>query len=164
MSPYEPGILGDWAGPCPSAGYNSVCITNTGTGFGALGDQSGSFASPLEPRLGPLQDKGGNVPTNRPFPHLTHALVPGSPALDAGKSSQSLDQGGAPRRYDDPKITNVAGSDGSDIGVMEDGHVRIVGLRSPNQNPSVLFTTLPAREHLLESEDALVSTRWMACI
>jgi len=44
---------------------------------------------------------------------------------------------------------------------VEDGQVRIVGLRSPNQNPSVLFTTLPGRRHFLESEDVLVPPQWM---
>jgi CSLREA domain-containing protein len=37
-------------------------------------DRAGTLAAPLDPRLGPLADNGGPTPT--------HALLPGSPALD----------------------------------------------------------------------------------
>ena len=37
-------------------------------------DRAGTAASPLDPRLGPLADNGGPTPT--------HALLPGSPAID----------------------------------------------------------------------------------
>ncbi len=42
-----------------------------------------------DPYLGPLQDNGGNT--------LTHALLPDSPAIDAGDSSLSFDQRGVSR-------------------------------------------------------------------
>jgi hypothetical protein len=68
------------------------------------------------PLLGPLQDHGG--------PTLTHAPLPGSPAIDAGSLSAfgtalEVDQRGVLRRYDDPTITNAQGSDGTDIGAFE---------------------------------------------
>src|SRR5262249_30509049 len=46
---------------------------------GVNGDQAGSVASPLDPRLGTLQNNGS--------PTLTMALLPGSPAIDAGDDS-----------------------------------------------------------------------------
>ncbi len=63
-----------------------------------------------DPMLGPLQNNGG--------PTYTHALLPGSPAIDAGKSFDlSVDQRGYPRPVDFPGIANV--SDGADIGAYE---------------------------------------------
>ena len=67
--------------------------------------------------LGPLQDNGG--------PTLTHALLPGSPALDAGLGGPATDQSGAPRPVDDPAIPNASPGDGSDIGAFESGRPRL---------------------------------------
>ena len=75
----------DWTrihGTVTSLGHNLI---GNGDGSGviwdAAGDQAGSSAAPIDPRLGPLQDNGG--------PTETHKLLAGSPALDAGN-------GGAP--------------------------------------------------------------------
>jgi len=63
-----------------------------------------------DPMLRPLADNGG--------PTKTHALKPGSPALDAGdRSGSNTDQRGYQRPYDQSGPTNV--SDGSDIGAFE---------------------------------------------
>ena len=43
------------------------------------GNLIGTFANPIDPLLGPLADNGGPTPT--------HALLPGSPAIDAGVGS-----------------------------------------------------------------------------
>jgi hypothetical protein len=65
-----------------------------------------------DPLLGPLQDNGG--------PTQTMALMPGSPAIDAGNSSgPSTDQRGDPRPVDFTGIPNAAGGDGADIGAFE---------------------------------------------
>jgi len=65
-----------------------------------------------DPLLGPLASNGG--------PTVTHKLLPGSPAIDQGKSfGLTTDQRGRPRPYDDPSIANAAGGDGSDIGAYE---------------------------------------------
>lgn len=61
--------------------------------------------------LGPLADNGG--------PTLTHALLLGSPALDAGDSNQTTDQRGLPVPVDLPSIANAANGNGSDIGAYE---------------------------------------------
>jgi hypothetical protein len=56
------------------------------------GNQVGTSANPIDPKLGPLQDNGGPTPTM--------ALLPGSPAVDAGDNAASpgpTDQRGLPR-------------------------------------------------------------------
>src|SRR5262249_5119416 len=55
----------------------------TGPSDGVNGNQVGSAAAPIDPRLGPLQDNGG--------PTLTCALLPGSPAIDAGNNAYATD-------------------------------------------------------------------------
>jgi hypothetical protein len=66
-----------------------------------------------DPMLGPLQDNGG--------PTFTHALLPGSPAIDKGAnlSGYPTDQRGFPRMVDRPCIANSPGGDGTDIGAFE---------------------------------------------
>ena len=63
--------------------------------------------------LGPLQDNGG--------PTWTHAPLPGSPAIDAGKnfSGSATDQRGLPRTLDYLGVPNAPAGDGSDIGAVE---------------------------------------------
>jgi CSLREA domain-containing protein len=75
------------------------------------------------PRLAPLALYGGSTPT--------HALLSGSPALDAGDASgQLLDQRGLSRPVDLVSSTNTA--DGSDIGAYE-------AQSEPPVPPSVLY-------------------------
>lgn len=72
------------AGEITSLGYN---IDSDGTcGLTGSGDQVG-----IDPMLGPLQDNGGDT--------LTHALLRGSPAINAAKASAcpEKDQRGVPR-------------------------------------------------------------------
>jgi hypothetical protein len=68
-----------------------------------------------DPMVGPLQNNGG--------PTFTHALLPGSPAIDKGKnfSGSVYDQRGSafPRTYDNPGVANAPGGDGTDIGAFE---------------------------------------------
>jgi CSLREA domain-containing protein len=65
-------------------------------GYNLVGDDSCGFSGPgdivgVDPKLGPLQDNGGLT--------FTHALVPGSPAIDAGDDAACLatDQRGVTR-------------------------------------------------------------------
>ncbi len=115
----------DFTGAFTSQGYNLIGRGYGGTGFinGMNGDLVGTWAAPLDPLLGPLQDNGG--------PTLTHALLPGSPAIDQGKSFRgksfggSADQRGRHRPHDFASILNAPGGDGSDIGAFElDGSIR----------------------------------------
>lgn len=100
------------AGTVTSLGYNIVGSygTNPPTIAPAVGDQL-NVADALV-LLGPLASNGG--------PTQTHALTPGSIALDKGHSSgASTDQRGLTRPCDDGGITNASGGDGGDVGAFE---------------------------------------------
>jgi len=90
-----------------SAGYNLIGTGNASANFTLPGDQPGVTS----PKLGPLGDNGG--------PTFTHALLPGSPAIDAGELSPSsppaTDQRGAVRIVDGDQNTLVQ----IDIGAYE---------------------------------------------
>ena len=95
---------GDCAGAMTSGGHN---LDSDGTcGLTSAGDISG-----VAPLLGPLADNGG--------PTQTHALLEGSPAVDAGGGDQcpGHDQRGAPRPFDG----DGAGGAACDIGAYEYG-------------------------------------------
>ena len=97
------GVIGDAVGPIDGNG----------------GNQFGTEAIPLDPLLAPLVDNGG--------PTLTHALLPSSPAIDAGNSTEAFDQRGLTRVVDQPFINNADSSNGSDIGAVEfEGTILVV--------------------------------------
>lgn len=78
-------------------------------GFSQASDQINVAATGLDPALA---DNGG--------PTLTHALLPGSPAIDQGNSfGLTTDQRGDPRPVDFSGIANAPGEDGTDIGAFE---------------------------------------------
>jgi predicted outer membrane repeat protein len=96
----------------------------TSLGYNLSSDDGGGFLTngdhvQINPELGPLQFNGGPTPT--------HALLCGSPAIDAGTnfSGSATDQRGFPRTFDNPGIPNFAFafymmlSDGTDIGAYE---------------------------------------------
>ena len=94
------------ANPLVSGGFN--LDEDDSCGLGKSSDLVGVIAG-LDPVLG---DNGGPTPT--------HALLPGSIAIDRGNSFGSgLDQRGLPRPSDFPEISNKEGGDGSDIGAFE---------------------------------------------
>jgi hypothetical protein len=77
-------------------------------GFGKSSDLVG-VAAGLDPVL---RDNGGPTPT--------HALLPGSLAIDRGNSfGATVDQRGLPRPGDFPDVSDKEGGDGSDIGAFE---------------------------------------------
>jgi hypothetical protein len=67
----------DLDGRLSSSGYNLIGNTQGGSGFAP------TDLLDVDPRLGPLQDNGG--------PTRTMALLPGSPALDAGDNTDAPD-------------------------------------------------------------------------
>ncbi len=86
-------------------------IGSTDLTISGTGNQVGTLASPIEPLLGPLADNGG--------PTMTHALMPSSPAIDAGNSTFTTDQRGLAVPVDLAGVPNAAGGNGSDIGAYE---------------------------------------------
>jgi parallel beta-helix repeat protein len=80
----------DCSGALSSAGHNLIGNgANCGIAAGP-GDQIGTPAAPVASLLGPLAANGG--------PTQTHALLPGSPAIDSGGTDCAVgDQRGAPR-------------------------------------------------------------------
>jgi hypothetical protein len=83
-------------------------------------------------KLGPLQDNGG--------PTLTHALLPGSPAIDTGSAqlAPNIDQRGLAR----PRDGNNDGVVGFDIGAFEYGLMSAAG-----QQALALVTATPGLDH-----------------
>ena len=123
-------ISSDVNGIFSSLGHNLVGNSNGATGFveADLLDVSAS--------IGPLQDNGGST--------LTHALLPGSPAIDAGTPL------GAPG-VDERGFSRPAGA-GYDIGAFEfrsayehvwlaNGKVQISFVTEPNKTYPIQTTT-----------------------
>ena len=79
-------------------GYNLIGDT---TGTTITGTTTGNQLN-VDPKLDSLQDNGG--------PTQTHALLPGSPAIDKGNSNGAIaDQRGSLRPSDRPDVPNAAG-------------------------------------------------------
>jgi CSLREA domain-containing protein len=96
----------DISGANISADYDIVGNTS-GWSFGSVNHN----LLGINPLLGPLANNGG--------PTMTHALLAGSPAIDAGNSGLTTDQRGQPRPVDDLNLPNAAGGNASDIGAYE---------------------------------------------
>ncbi len=94
-----------------SSGNNLIGDGTGGTGFanGVSGDIVGTAGTPIDPLLGILQNNGGAT--------ATHALLPGSAAIDAGNgaSAPATDQRGQARGIDG----NGDGIAAADIGAVE---------------------------------------------
>ena len=114
-NPGATGIGNDLAGNFTSQGFNLIgAADESSLGFtnGLNADQVGSDISPINPLLGLLLMNGGPTPT--------HALLPGSPAVNKGKSfGIHTDQRGFRRPYDYPSVSYAPSGDGSDIGAFE---------------------------------------------
>jgi RTX calcium-binding nonapeptide repeat (4 copies) len=95
-------------GGATSQGYN-LEDTNS-CGFNQPTDLPGTANTGLDPNLA---NNGG--------PTQTHALLPGSPAIDQGLASagETIDQRGLTRPSDFGEFANATGGDGSDIGAFE---------------------------------------------
>ncbi len=72
----------DTFGTFNSFGHNLIGNADDATGFD-VSDLKGTTAAPLNAMLGPLANNGG--------PTQTHALLTGSPALDAGDNVRAID-------------------------------------------------------------------------
>ncbi|RPH57320.1 hypothetical protein EHM82_01565, partial [bacterium] len=113
-APSEP----DCSGSVASGGYNLV-----GNGMGCFGfapathDLEGTTGALLDPRLGPLGGNGGPTPT--------HALLAGSPALDAGNPAAPGSGSGC--EASDQRGTARPGGTRCDIGAFEQTTACVAG-------------------------------------
>jgi hypothetical protein len=101
----------DVSGPLTSQGFN-IFGSNSGATISAPPAPAVDQVGAVQLKLDILQDNGG--------PTFTHALMPGSSAIDQGTSSGlSTDQRGFARPVDFSNSPNPAGGDGSDVGAFE---------------------------------------------
>jgi CSLREA domain-containing protein len=102
----------DLSGTFNSGGYNLIGNGSGATVTPTTGDQIGTAAVPISPRLGPLQYNDGVL--------QTRALLAGSPAIDKGKSfGLTTDQRDSLRPVDLDDAVYPDASDASDIGAFE---------------------------------------------
>jgi hypothetical protein len=138
-----------------SAGFN--LIQQPGGSSGWIASGIGADLTGLEPHLGPLQDNGG--------PTLTMALLPGSPAIDAGNSfGLTNDQRGQFRPSDSLTIPNATGGDGSDIGAFEVAQTIIVPTLSvifAAPNSVIVSWPSPSTGFTLQTNGNLATGTWV---
>ena len=106
----------DFTGNAPiSYGYNLIGVVADAAYFTAATDQKGTSATPLDPKLAPLANNGGPVPT-----HGFDNSGGLSPAIDKGNAfGQTTDARGMSRTVEFAGIANAVGGDGTDIGAYE---------------------------------------------
>jgi CSLREA domain-containing protein len=144
------GNLLNSSGQIQSLGHN-LCddfagdATNTGTGPGGYLNATGDVRN-TDPLLGPLQDNGG--------PTLTHALLNGSPAINAGYNGDFgfIDQRGFLRR----------GS--NDIGAFEynAGQLRIVNVARSGNDLVVSFEASAGFAYRLVRKSSAGDAAWQS--
>ena len=118
-----------------SAGNNLIGDTNGSSGW-ASSDLTGTIAAPLNPLLAPLGEYGG--------PTQTMALLPGSPAIDAGDNalipaSVTTDQRGSDRVVNGTVDIGAFESSGFTIAVTSGG-----GQTASGAFPAPLVATVTA--------------------
>jgi hypothetical protein len=106
LSPVGPDVYG----PVSSQGHNLIGDSSGSSGFGAAGDKVGTGSSPINALLAPLGNDGG--------PTQTMALLPGSPAIDAGSKMLAVDSSGNPLTTDQRGFARIVNGI-VDIGAFE---------------------------------------------
>jgi hypothetical protein len=132
------GNAPDVSGAFSSLGHNLIGVTDGSTGFPTSGDLVGSSVAPLDPKLGPLANNGGQT--------LTMALRSGSPAIDAGDTAAAppTDQRGLPRPV----------GPAADIGAYEYGSPALLRISQSSGQLATLVYGPPGKTcHLLTSTD-----------
>ena len=124
-----------------SLAINYSLIGATDLTIAGNGNQVGTLTSPLDPRLEPLADNGG--------PTLTHALLPGSPAIDAGNNALAVDENGNLLTTDQRGETRIQGGT-VDIGAVEFEEMVLLG--DADQNGQVDFRDIAAFINLLTTD------------
>jgi hypothetical protein len=114
----------DLFGQLDSSGYNLIGNSSGGSGYAPTDVLN------VDPLLGPLTDNGG--------PTLTHALLPGSAAIDAGDNTDAPEWDQRGPGY--PRIVNGT----IDIGSFENRLNVTGGLQPEPVNPIIFNPPLPA--------------------
>ena len=120
------------------AGTLSANFSLLGTGVTPDAGSSNLFDDNL--LLGPLADNGGST--------QTHALLEGSPAIDAGSNALAVDQNGIPLTTDQRGVARIE-SGTVDIGAVELGDPFLLG--DVNRDGSVTFLDISPFISLLAS-------------
>ena len=143
----------DFDGRLISLGYNLIQDTN---GTVVEGNTTGTLYG-IDPRLGPLQNNGGLTPT--------HALLPDSPAIDAGSlmGFPLSDQRGVSRPWNSGA---GCGNIRSDIGAYEAENVESARICSieflQTGQIRIILSALPHRPYTIQSAASLVPANWVA--
>ena len=108
----DSGVLKDCHGKgITSLGHNILGSCSNSNILIAASDQVGTSANPINPMLGPLADNGGDT--------FTYALLPESPAIDAG-NPVAMGSGGTACESQDQRGVNRAYGGTCDIGAYEE--------------------------------------------
>jgi predicted outer membrane repeat protein len=122
-------VQGDSGESVVSNGHNLI---GDGSGSslvnGVNGDQVGTTASPIDPLLAPLANYGGLT--------QTFALLPGSPAVDAGDNAQAVDAANQPLTTDQRGLPRVV-TGTVDIGAFESSGFVLQVVSGDNQTVPV---------------------------
>jgi hypothetical protein len=150
----SPGLSGagpDVAGPFTSHGHNLIGQADGSIGFtnGINADLAGTTFAPLNAFLGPITNNGG--------PTLTMALLPGSPAIDAGDDALlsapfylATDQRGLPRRSG----AHV------DIGALELQALMLTGISKDGKDIVLSLIAEVGQTYRVEGTDSLFPAAW----
>src|SRR4030095_5320110 len=95
----------------PDCGWPVVSLGNNIDSDGSCGLNAAGDLSNIDPLLAPLRNNGG--------PTHTHALLPGSPALDRYPCSATTDQRSVQRPYTPSGLCDVGAYEWSPIGDVQ---------------------------------------------
>jgi len=138
----------DVYGPLTSGGYNLLGKTNDSTGW-LESDLKGSSSLPVDPKLGPLQNNGGAT--------FTMAVLPGSPALQAGDDTLLTEPN--PLGSDQRGLPRKSGAH-IDIGAFELQLCLLTELIRSGANIVIRFSTEPGQKYQLQRTDVPSSGVW----
>lgn len=105
-----------------SQGYNLIGDMTRCAMDAIAGDQLGTGTTPIDAKLGALQNNGGVTPT--------HALLAGSPAIDAGNPNGCVDQTAIALTEDQRGNIRVVDGDGDGAAVCDIGSVEVATIVS----------------------------------
>jgi CSLREA domain-containing protein len=111
------------AGGISSTGHNLVGAVDGCHWTNTSGDRTGTNLNPLDPKLGPLSDNGGDTPT--------HAPLTGSPALNTGNPAVPGGGGQACEARDQRRFLRLLQGPACDMGAFEVQVTAVLNLWMP---------------------------------